>query len=58
MNKLLLTPSEAAKVLVIGRSKTYQLLQSGQLQSVHTGSCRRIPLEAVHNFLAELTRSR
>ncbi len=58
MNKLLLTPSEAAKVLSIGRSKTYQLLQSGQLQSVHIGSCRRIPLEAVHNFLAELTRSR
>lgn len=58
MNKLLLTPSEAAKVLGIGRSKTYQLLQSGQLQSVHIGSCRRIPLEAVHNFLADLTRSR
>lgn len=49
MNKLLLTPTEAAKVLGIGRSKTYQLLQSGQLQSVHIGSCRRIPLEAVHN---------
>jgi excisionase family DNA binding protein len=58
MNKLLLTPTEAAKVLGIGRSKTYQLLQSGQLQSVHIGSCRRIPLEAVHNFLADLTRSR
>ncbi len=58
MNKLLLTPTEAAKVLGIGRSKTYQLLQSGQLQSVHIGSCRRIPLQAVHNFLAELTRSR
>jgi excisionase family DNA binding protein len=58
MNKLLLTPSEAAKVLGIGRSKTYQLLQSGQLQSVHIGSCRRIPLQAVHNFLAELTHSR
>ena len=58
MNKLLLTPTEAAKILGIGRSKTYQLLQSGQLQSVHIGSCRRIPLEAVHNFLADLTRSR
>jgi len=57
MNKLLLTPIEAATVLGIGRSKTYQLLQSGQLQSVHIGSCRRIPLQAVHNFLAELTRS-
>lgn len=58
MNKLLLTPAEAAKVLGIGRSKTYQLLQCGQLQSVHIGSCRRILLEAVHKFLAELTRGR
>ena len=58
MNKFLLTPTEAATVLGIGRSKTYQLLQSGQLQSVHIGSCRRIPLQAVHNFLAELSRSR
>ncbi len=58
MNKLLLTPAEAAQVLGIGRSKTYQLLQSGQFQSVHIGSRRRIPLQAVHNFLAELTRSR
>jgi excisionase family DNA binding protein len=58
MNKRLLTPTEAAQVLGIGRSKTYQLLQSGQLQSVYIGSCRRIPLQAVHNFLAELTRSR
>ena len=58
MNKLLLTPTEAATLLGIGRFKTYQLLQSGQLQSVHIGSCRRIPLQAVHNFLAELSRSR
>jgi len=52
MNKLLLTPTEATTVLGIGRSKTYQFLQSGQLQSVHIGSCRRIPLQAVHDFVA------
>lgn len=56
MDKLLLTPVEAAHALGIGRSKVYQLLQSGQLQSVHIGSCRRIPREALHELLEELRR--
>ncbi len=34
MDKLLLTPVEAAAVLGIGRSKLYELLQTGQLASV------------------------
>ena len=51
MDKLLITPVEAAQTLGIGRSKVYQLLQTGQLQSVHIGSCRRVPVEAVHAFL-------
>ena len=54
MDKLLLTPIETARVLGIGRSKLYQLLQDGQLDSVHIGSCRRIPLPAIHTFLAAL----
>lgn len=54
MDKLLLTPIETARVLGIGRSKLYQLLQDGQLDSVHIGSCRRIPLPAIHRFLEAL----
>jgi excisionase family DNA binding protein len=57
MDKLLLTPVEAAQALGIGRSKVYELLQAGQLESVHIGSCRRIPLEALHDLLAELRRT-
>jgi len=37
MDKLLLTPTEAATALGIGRSKVYELMQTGQLQSVHIG---------------------
>jgi excisionase family DNA binding protein len=57
MDKLLLTPIEAAQALGIGRSKVYELLQTGQLKSVRIGCCRRIPLDAVHDFLAELRRT-
>lgn len=45
MDKLLLTPSEAAAVLGIGRSKVYELLNDGQLTSVRIDRCRRIPAD-------------
>jgi excisionase family DNA binding protein len=51
MDRLLLTPIEAAAALGIGRSKVYELMQTGQLESVHIGACRRVPAEALHNFL-------
>jgi excisionase family DNA binding protein len=54
MDKLLLTPVEAAAVLGIGRSKLYELLQTGQLASVRIGTCRRVPADAVHSFLLTL----
>ncbi len=54
MDKLLLTPTEAADVLGIGRSKVYELLQTGQLHSVRIGTCRRIPADALHDLVAAL----
>lgn len=54
MDKLLLTPGEAATALGIGRSKVYELLQTGQLESVHIGACRRVPADALHKFLVTL----
>ena len=42
MDKLLLTPREAADALGIGRSKLYELLRAGVVPSVRIGSCRRI----------------
>jgi len=54
MDKLLLTPTEAATALGIGRSKVYELLQTGQLQSVHIGACRRVPRESLTAFLEHL----
>jgi excisionase family DNA binding protein len=54
MDKLLLTPVEAARALGIGRSKVYELLSSGALDSVRIGTCRRVPADALHSFLVEL----
>lgn len=54
MDKLLLTPTEAAAALAIGRSKVDELMQTGQLHSVRIGTCRRIPSEALNDLVAAL----
>jgi excisionase family DNA binding protein len=55
MDKLLLTPDEAAQVLGIGRSKVYELLGARQLASVKIGTCRRIPADALRAYVLTLT---
>jgi len=54
MDKLLLTPEEAAEMLSIGRSKLYELLATGELTSIRLGGCRRVPTEAIRQFVAQL----
>lgn len=54
MEKLLLTPEEAATTLSIGRSKVYELMRQGSLRSVRIGGSRRIPLVAVNEFIEAL----
>jgi excisionase family DNA binding protein len=54
MDKVLLTPEEAAQALSIGRSKVYELLRAGALASVRIGASRRIPVEAVRAYVAAL----
>jgi len=56
-DQLLLTPVEAARTLGIGRSKLYELLQTGVLESVHIGACRRIPTEAVAALVDRLRQA-
>ena len=54
MDKLLLTPEEAAEVLSIGRSKVYELIGHGHLASIRIDSSRRIPRHVVVEFVARL----
>ena len=47
MDKLLLTPEEAADILSLGRTKLFQLIGDGTLRSVRIGKCRRVPASAL-----------
>lgn len=47
-----LTVEEAARRIGIGRTKMYEYVASGEIASVKIGSLRRIPAEAVNDFLA------
>jgi excisionase family DNA binding protein len=51
---ILLTPTEAAVTLNIGRSKLYELLRAGVLESVRIGACRRIPVDALTELVVRL----
>jgi len=55
MDRLLLTPVEAARALGIGRTKVYELMAGGALRSVKIGTARRIPSDALAEFVARLT---
>lgn len=54
----LLTPSEAATALSIGRSKVYELILSRHLESVKIGAARRVPAEALDAYIASLRSPR
>ena len=51
MEKLLLTPNEAAKVLSISRSKLYELIGQGRLSTVKIDASRRVPAQALVEFI-------
>ncbi len=54
MERLLLTPEDAADLLSIGRSKLYELIGDGQLASVRIGASRRVPMSALVEFVENL----
>lgn len=53
---LLLSVNEAARALGIGRSKTYELIAAGELETVHIGRAVRVPVDAVERFVDALRR--
>jgi len=54
MDKKLLTTAEVQEMLSVGRTRVFALIASGQLRSVLIGSSRRIPTDAVEEFIQEL----
>lgn len=53
-NQLLLTPEQAAATLAICRTKVYELLGKGELESVQIGASRRIPYVALTEYVQRL----
>ena len=52
IEKLLLRPMEAARLLSISRSKIYELISEGVIESVRIGRSVRVPVQALHSFIA------
>ena len=50
--RILLRPAEVAAALAVSRATAYRLISSGQLAYVLIGADRRVPVEAVHSWVA------
>ncbi|MBE9498487.1 helix-turn-helix domain-containing protein [Streptomyces sp. GKU 257-1] len=53
----LLTVEEAARRLGIGRTVCYRLISAGELESVTVGRLRRVPADAVPEYVSRLRAS-
>jgi excisionase family DNA binding protein len=51
---LLLTVEEAASLLRLGRTRVYQLVMGGKIQSVKVGRRRLVVREGLEEFVAQL----
>ena len=51
---VLLRPREAADALGISRSKLYELLRAGEVESVCIARSRRVPVDALNDYVARL----
>ncbi|MFF0745640.1 excisionase family DNA-binding protein [Streptomyces sp. NPDC004111] len=53
----LLTVDEAARRLSVGRTTCFKLVSTGELESVTVGRLRRVPANAVPDYVAKLRAS-
>ncbi len=52
--RIVLTVEEAAERLGVGRTLLYALVRSGDIESIAIGRLRRIPLDALDEFVGRL----
>lgn len=55
-SKLLVSVDEAAILLSLGRSLVYELVQRGDIITLKIGRSRRVPVKALHTFIARQLR--
>ncbi len=51
---LLYKPEAAAAALGIGRSKFFELVAAGEIETVRIGRSRRVPAQAIEAYVAQL----
>lgn len=54
MNALLHTVEETAEILKISRWKVFELIRNNDLRSVKIGGLRRIPRQAIEEYVGQL----
>lgn len=54
MANLLLKPEAAAEELGVSRAQLFKMLARGEVESVNIGRSRRIPFEALEDYVARL----
>jgi excisionase family DNA binding protein len=54
MDPLLLTVPEAATLLNIKRTKMFELITRGEIESVKVGAARKVPRDAVDAYIKRL----
>ena len=55
MESLLLKPEEVAQVLKLGRTRTFQLMSSGELPVVRIGRSVRVPKDQLEQWVRSRT---
>lgn len=56
VEKLLVSPEEAAEMLGVCRSRVYDVMRKHELVSVRLGRSRRIPVAALREYVENLAR--
>lgn len=54
--RVLLTVEAAAERLSVGRTTMYALIKAGQVATVRVGHLRRVPTEALNEYLQRLAQ--
>ena len=49
--RVMLSITDAARCLSVGRSTMYELINSGAIETVHIGRLRRVPAEALTDYV-------
>lgn len=52
----MLSITDAARSLAVGRGVMYELINSGEIESVHIGRLHRVPADCLHEIVERCRR--